>query len=140
MSIRCKSTSENVWNKRQGIVAIPTEYLSELSLLMKEYDNISLCGCFRECSNLGVLEFPRMKKEDSNLDMLTIFDTSNVTNMTGMFFMCSSLSALDLSTFNTSNVRGMNCMFFGCSSLSTLDLSTFNTSNVQSMNVVVLVQ
>ena len=53
--------------------------------------------------------------------------------MESMFYECSSLSALDLSTFNTSNVTDMRSMFCGCSSLSTLDLSTFNTSNVTVM-------
>ena len=53
--------------------------------------------------------------------------------MENMFYGCSSLSTLDLSTFNTCNVTNMICMFNGCSSLSALDLSGFNTSNVNDM-------
>ena len=61
------------------------------------------------------------------------FNTSKVTNMSWMFFNCTSLTSLDLSNFNTSNVTNMSDMFYKCSSLTTLDLSSFNTSNVTNM-------
>ena len=61
------------------------------------------------------------------------FNTSKVTNMSWMFFNCTSLTSLDLSNFNTSNVTNMFDMFYKCSSLTTLDLSSFNTSNVTNM-------
>ena len=61
-------------------------------------------------------------------------DTSNVTNMYSMFYGCSSLTYLDLSSFNTSNVTNMGSMFNNCSSLTSLDLSSFNTSNVTNMS------
>ena len=65
---------------------------------------------------------------------LSTFDTSNVTNMAGMFRDCSSLISLDLSSFNTSKVTDMNYMFRYCSSLVTMDLSNFDTSNVTDMS------
>ena len=60
----------------------------------------------------------------------------NITNMSYMFYQCSSLSSLpDISNWNTSNVTHMNCMFCGCSSLSSLpDISNWNTSNVTNMS------
>lgn len=58
------------------------------------------------------------------------FNTSNVINMEGMFWNCTSLTNLDLINFNTSNVSTMRYMFAGCSSLTNLDVSNFNTSNV----------
>ena len=61
---------------------------------------------------------------------LEYLNTSNVTKMHSMFFLCESLTTLDLSTFNTSNVTDMCQMFYGCHNLSTLNLSNFNTSNV----------
>ena len=57
-------------------------------------------------------------------------DTSNVTDMIGMFTQCSSLKSLDLSELDTSNVILMNSMFYGCSSLTSLDLSPLDMSNV----------
>ena len=48
---------------------------------------------------------------------LNNLDTSNVTDMSGMFSRCESLEDLDLSSFNTSKVYYMRDMFNGCSSL-----------------------
>lgn len=62
-----------------------------------------------------------------------ITDTSEITNMVGMFLNCSSLTSLDLSNFDTSAVKNMTNMFFGCSSLISLDLSRFDTYAVTSM-------
>ena len=64
---------------------------------------------------------------------LNNLDTSNVTNMSYMFSVCSSLTSLDVSNFNTSNVTNMNNMFWYCSKLTNLDVSNFKTSNVTSM-------
>lgn len=69
-----------------------------------------------------------------NLD-LSNFNTSNVTNMMGMFIRCSGLTRLNLSNFDTSNVTDMNDMFNSCSSLVELNLGNFNTSNVTDMGI-----
>ena len=61
------------------------------------------------------------------------FDTSSVINMIGMFDGCTSLTSLDLSSFNTSNVTNMSYMFSECRSLTSLDVSSFDTSNVTDM-------
>ena len=61
------------------------------------------------------------------------FDTSNVTNMSSMFYGCSALTSLDVSKWDTSKVTYMIYMFDGCNSLTTLDVSNFDTSNVTSM-------
>lgn len=60
-------------------------------------------------------------------------DMSDVTDMTGMFTGCASLSKLDLSTWDTSNVTSMAYMFSGCPSLAKLNLSGWNTSKVTNM-------
>ena len=70
-------------------------------------------------------------KEIHNIQNL---DTSNVTDMSYMFYACPSLTALDVSKFNTSNVTDMSHMFNGCPSLTALDVSKFNTSNVTTMS------
>ncbi|MDD7209780.1 MAG: BspA family leucine-rich repeat surface protein, partial [Lachnospiraceae bacterium] len=61
---------------------------------------------------------------------LTSFNTGNVKDMGGMFWGCSSLTSLDLTSFNTGNVTSMSSMFYNCSSLTSLDLTSFNTGNV----------
>lgn len=60
-------------------------------------------------------------------------NTSNVTNMSHMFFSCKSLTSLDLSHFNTGNVTDISRMFTNCRSLTSLDLSHFDTHNVTNM-------
>ena len=65
---------------------------------------------------------------------LSNFDTSQVTEMGGMFFWCVTLKSLNLSFFNTSKVTSMFNMFRNCYSLTQLDVSNFNTSKVISMN------
>ena len=65
---------------------------------------------------------------------LSSFDTSNVINMSYMFYFCSKLTTLDVSNFDTSNVTDMSNMFSYCESLTTLDVSNFDTSKVTKMN------
>ena len=67
----------------------------------------------------------------------TKLDTSNVTDMGGMFNACCSLTTVgDLSNWNTSNVTNMSCLFSNCPFLTTVgDLSNWNTSNVTKMGM-----
>ena len=65
---------------------------------------------------------------------LSNFDTAKVTDMNGMFLGCKTLTALDLSSFNTAKVTDMRWMFDWCESLTTLDLSNFDTAKVTDMN------
>ncbi len=68
-----------------------------------------------------------------SIEGLENLDTSNVTNMSCMFYGCSGLTSLDVSGFNTANVTNMSDMFYECSGLTSLDVSGFNTSNVKNM-------
>ena len=65
---------------------------------------------------------------------LSSFNTSKVTKMSYMFEDCSSLTSLDLSSFNTHDVTDMSSMFYNCTRLTSLDLSSFNTSKVTNMS------
>ena len=75
-----------------------------------------------------------------NFDALTdiqgieYLNTSEVTNMSGMFYYCDSLVSLDLSSLDTSSVTNMSNMFYSCQNLISLDLSNFDTSNVTDMS------
>lgn len=64
---------------------------------------------------------------------LSSFDTTQVSNMSSMFSGCRELTYLDLSSFKTTSVSSMSSMFSGCSSLKALDLSSFNGSAVVNM-------
>ena len=67
-----------------------------------------------------------------NLTSLNLrgLDTSKVMDMSSMFRHCINLTNLDLSSLDTSNVRDMDNMFAYCEGLTSLDLSNFNTSKV----------
>ena len=67
------------------------------------------------------------------IDGLDKFDTSNVTDMGGMFYCCKSLTTIDVSNFDTGNVTDMDLMFWNCSALTTIDVSNFDTSKVLDM-------
>ncbi len=77
--------------------------------------------------------FNEMPNLQSITGMKEYLNTNEVTNMSYMFFECSSLTSLDLSSFNTSKITDMYGMFYECSSLTSLDLSSFNTSKVTDM-------
>ena len=111
--------------------------------------NANCCSMFSDRTNLTSIDFGENFNTENVTDMsfmfyncssltsfnLSNFNTSNVTNMCVMFYGCSSITSLNLSNFNTSNVTNMNGMFSGCSSLTNLNLFNFNTSNVTNMGV-----
>ena len=61
------------------------------------------------------------------------FQTEKVINMSEMFFCCSSIKSLDLSSFQTFQVDNFNSMFNSCISLTSLDISSFKTDNAKTM-------
>ncbi|WP_430598871.1 hypothetical protein IGL03_000282 [Enterococcus sp. DIV0808] len=69
----------------------------------------------------------------TEIEGLSQLDTSNVTDMSYMFYGMSSVTGLDVSNFDTSNVTTMGYMFKGMGSVTSLDLSNFDTSNVTDM-------
>ena len=65
---------------------------------------------------------------------LSSWDVSNVTNMGSMFNYCFKITELDLTDWNTINVAHMNTMFYYCTGLTSLNISTWNVSNVTNMS------
>lgn len=64
---------------------------------------------------------------------VTGFDMSKVTTTESMFYFCDALETLDVSNWNTSNITNMYETFSNCSSLEALDVSNWNTSKVTNM-------
>ncbi len=69
----------------------------------------------------------------AEIEGLELLDTSQVINMSYMFYNCSQLTSIDLSGWNTSKVTDMSRMFYECKQLTTLDLSKWDTSQVTNM-------
>ena len=103
---------------------------------------------FYDCSKLTTITGIENLKTDNVKDMQCMFylcrsltsldvsgfKTDNVTDMSSMFTACSGLTSLDVSGFKTDNVTNMGRMFSSCSSLTSLDVSGFKTDNVTIMS------
>ena len=80
---------------------------------------IKTCGeWFKECNNL------------TSITGFANLNTSNVTDMSFMFFGCENLTTIDLVGLNTENVTNFKTMFSGCKNLSTIgNISSLKTTN-----------
>ena len=119
----------------QGNGGVIANYNSEG--LFRSFDKLN------EIENINLLDTSNVKNMSgmfyycyklTSLDVSN-FDTSQVTNMSSMFYGCSGLTNLDVSNFDTSEVTNMSSMFYGCSGLTSLDLSNFDTSQVTNMSL-----
>ena len=99
------------------------------------FANLTIIEGIKNLNTSNVTDMSGMFEGCSSLTSIDLsnFDTSKVTNMAYIFYDCSSLTSLDLSNFDTSKVTNMSAMFGSCSSLTSLDLSNFDTSKVTHM-------
>ena len=75
---------------------------------MKDAPLTSTCRMFADLSQM------------SSIQGLENLNTAKVTDMNGMFYNCTALKSLDLSSFNTANVTDMARMFYDCQNLTTI--------------------
>ncbi|MDR1017558.1 MAG: DUF285 domain-containing protein [Lachnospiraceae bacterium] len=111
-------------------------FTGNFALEMREQDESGLD--LSDFDTTGVTDMSGMFENTPWLHSLNVsgFDTSSVTNMSHMFDMCAFLNTLDLSSFNTSNVIDMSYMFSSTGNfgdMENLNISTFDTSNVTNM-------
>ena len=90
---------------------------------MRVYPKFSL-----KIGNTKIRNCPLVWCDVSNLD------TSKFTDMSYMFFYCTSISNIDVSRWNVGNVTSMQGMFYGCTSLKSLNIEGWNTSSVSNMS------
>lgn len=64
---------------------------------------------------------------------LELLDTSQVINMTGMFYGATILTSLDVGNWDTSQVTNMDHMFHNTKSLTNVDVGGWNTTKVTNM-------
>ena len=100
------------------------------------FSNLTTIEGIENLNTEEVTDMSEMFYNCSSLTSLDVskFNTDKVNNMSYMFSVCPGLSYLDLSSFNTAEVTYMGYMFYGCSSITSLDLSSFNTANVTNMS------
>ena len=124
-----------------GIATIPGGTIRNPHYFFKLFENNNMYESIKKIKIAGPLKlvgsaswmfvYLRNLTEFEGLDQV---DTSEVTDMLRMFYMCESLEHLDLSSFNTKKVTDMSLMFSDCYKLSSIDLHSFNTSNVTAMS------
>lgn len=122
-----KPVGDNIYELQYGNRQDWNDHAAEIKKVVfkagfRDETHTTCSNWFNLCTNLASIE---------GIENL---NTSNVTNMSGMFALCSNLETLDLSHFNTEKVTTMKQMFYGCTKLHDLNISSFNTENVTSMN------
>ena len=96
-------------------------------------NNKNKCKMIIDNKELDITRKYNIENYKNNKLEIKLKGINNVTDMSGMFSGCSSLSSLpDISKWNTINVTNMKSMFRGCSSLP--DISKWNTNNANNMN------
>ena len=90
-------------------------------------------------SNNTVLNSFFDSNKDSNVAKiksldLSHLDSSSISDMSRMFFGCSSLESINLNNFITSSATNMSRIFYGCSALASINLNNFITSLVTDMS------
>ena len=131
-----QSTSSNKYYLNYRVIAI-NGMRRDIKRTYNVYNYDSLVEFIPENVNTSnVIDMSSMFWSCNALALLDVskFDTSNVTSMKMMFSDCQSLTSLDVSGFDTSNVTDMKMMFSDCQSLTSLDVSGFDTSNVTDMD------
>ena len=122
-----------------GKVVAPenSNYLFSTSTVGKDLTNVTEIEGLSQLDTSNVTDMSYMFFGMSSVTSLDVssFDTSNVTTMSYMFYGMSSVTGLDVSNFDTSNVTTMGYMFKGMGSVTSLDLSNFDTSNVTSLDL-----
>ena len=83
-----------------------------------------------DCQSLFIINYSAPYEAALKTISMPNVDTSNVTNMAGMFKDQYRLEVLDVSGFDTSNVTDMAYMFYNCRALSSIGVSLFDMSKV----------
>lgn len=150
MSINAKEAAENKGWMISPQIRIDYTYLNGVNGVNKIYNIDTMTGQEQYQNLYGVLQNSNLNVEniidvalyasDNNINnMFNLFrnfnamkniniqiNTSNVTNTSWMFGMCSNL--INISNFNTSNVTDMYGMFVGCVNL--VNIPNFNMNNI----------
>lgn len=101
---------------------------------------------FSNCKAISILEINdwNMISGHSLADMfaysgiididLSKWNTSNINNLSNLFFNCTRLKQIDLHTWDTKAVSTCHWLFRSCASLEFINIEGWNTSNVHNMD------
>lgn len=128
-------TEHEVWNADAGNLGTIKGYRKGAEIIVAGNGS----GGIKLSANASFMfgnanEFTSMRRftKLTSLD-ISILDTSEVTDLHGMFYGCTALEALELSAWDTSKVTNMSRLFYGCTALKSVGLTGWDTSNVTDM-------
>lgn len=100
--------------------------------LFKNYNGVSVDDLIQPNDTENVTDMTDMFYNCSSLESIPLLDTSKVTNMSNMFYNCGKL--ITIPQLNTSKVTNMSVMFASCAVLTTIpQLDTSKVTNMASM-------
>lgn len=119
------------WMEGNGVYKVSTQKKGQNVIFNKDCSKMFYGGRFW-CDNIELSKRSESEMKEVYFDNV---DTSNVTDMVGMFACCRNLKKLDLSNFDTSNDIYMNViymdeMFNGCKNLEELNLSNWKLDDI----------
>ena len=112
---------------------IPVYWLNKDYLGRQDIKHIVLDESFKTFTPTSLNSFFALLFSLETIQGLEYLNTTNVTDMSGMFNHCVRLTSLDVTHFNTEKVTNMSQMFNDCPRLASLDVTNFNTANVTDM-------
>ena len=125
-------TVTNVWNGT-AVTATGTSTPGWVSTVKGTMTTVKFDASFKNVKPTSCYRWFASCSKLTTITGIANLTTANVTSMQDMFFNCTALTSLDVSSFNTAKVTTMSRMFHGLSSVPSLNLSSFNTANVTSM-------
>ena len=98
--------SHPAWSHNDAVISLAQKVVFDES-----FANLRPTSCYEWFSQLKYL---------TTIEGIENLNTSEVTNMNSMFYLCSSLTTLNLNSFDVSKVTNATTMFRVCSSLTTI--------------------
>ena len=136
-SIEKNEPSQKTINStKKIIIASPIVLNSQHDFRFSRFKNLTTIENIGNLDTSNLTDMSGMFSYCFNLKSIDIsaLDTSNVTTMKRMFYICRSLEEVNISNIDVSKVRDMSEMFDGCENLKNIDLSKLNVSQLENMS------
>ena len=128
-----KWKEENIKNKNGMIIKYKSYKEGNIRIFGEKFVENNKNKCYLLIDN-KLDKLQEFYKVTSKQKSIILIENESITDMSYIFSDCSSLSSLpDISKWNTNNVTNMSYMFYECSS-SLPDISKWNTNNVTNMS------
>lgn len=128
---------KQLYNVRKIIVLNPIKPIETIRLWFRNAEKVTSINNLDKIDTSNVSEIYGMFaycRQIKTID-LSNFETDHVTNMSDLFYECNNLEEANITNFVTSKVTTMKAMFAECSKLKNINVSNFDTKNVTDMGM-----